>query len=438
MTMAQSARVSDSYRWLQLLAGIVCMVMVANLQYGWTYFVDPISSANHWSREEIQFAFSLFVATETWLVPVETWFVDKFGPQRVIAFGGVMVAIAWTLNSFATSLPMLYLGGILSGIGAGAVYGTCVGNALKWFPDYRGLTAGVTAGGYGIGTALTVAPIAAMIKTAGWSQTFITWGFIQGIVVIVMGLMLVQPPKGWSPPGWKAKEALITARVQMSKVDMTPGQMVQQGSFWALYFMFVLMGFTGLVVTAQLKPIAQFYHVDKVVVAFGLSALVLALQLDRILNGVARPFWGWVSDRIGRENTMFIAFGLQALTIVAWIGLIGHPVWFIVLSGFAFFSWSEIFSLFPSAVGDLFGRTYATTNYGILYTAKGVASIFAGPVAAAAKHAAGNWAPILWSMAVASAVAALMALFWLKPLARRTVAEGARMVAASVPTGGGE
>lgn len=425
-------------RWWQLIAGFIAMMDIANLQYAWTLFTTPLTRSLHASLAAVQVAFAAFVLTETWLVPFEGYLVDLLGTRLIVVLGGILVGLGWIGAGLSHSVGTLVFWYAIGGVGAGAVYGACVGNALKWFPDYRGLTAGVTAGGYGIGTALTVAPIAAMIKTAGWSQTFITWGFIQGIVVIVMGLMLVQPPKGWSPPGWKAKEALITARVQMSKVDMTPGQMVQQGSFWALYFMFVLMGFTGLVVTAQLKPIAQFYHVDKVVVAFGLSALVLALQLDRILNGVARPFWGWVSDRIGRENTMFIAFGLQALTIVAWIGLIGHPVWFIVLSGFAFFSWSEIFSLFPSAVGDLFGRTYATTNYGILYTAKGVASIFAGPVAAAAKHAAGNWAPILWSMAVASAVAALMALFWLKPLARRTVAEGARMVAASVPTGGGE
>jgi OFA family oxalate/formate antiporter-like MFS transporter len=151
-------------RWLQLVAGIVCMVMIANLQYGWTYFVDPINAKFHWGRPAIQVAFTIFVATETWLVPVEGWFVDKFGPRIVVMFGGIVVALAWTLNSFASSLPMLYLGMLISGIGAGAVYGTCVGNALKWFADRRGLAAGQTAAGFGAGAAATVVPIVKTIR----------------------------------------------------------------------------------------------------------------------------------------------------------------------------------------------------------------------------------------------------------------------------------
>jgi len=213
----------------------------------------------------------------------------------------------------------------------------------------------------------------------------------------------------------------MRARINTSAVDMNPGQMAKQGSFWVIYFMMSLMAFSGLVITAQVNPIAKFYHVDKVVVAFGLTALVLAIQIERILNGVTRPFWGWVSDHIGRENTMFIAFGLQALTIVALLQLIYHPVWFVVLSGLAFFSWGEIFSLFPSVTGDLFGKKYATTNYGIVYTAKGLASIFAGPVAALAVGATGSWVPIFWAMVICSAVDAILALVLLKPLARRTV-----------------
>ena len=190
---------NNSYRWLQLLAGIICMVMVANLQYGWTYFVDPMDQAHHWGREGIQFAFSLFVATETWLVPVEAWFVDKFGPQRVIAFGGVMVAIAWGLNSVADSLPMLYLGAILSGIGAGAVYGTCVGNALKWFPDRRGLAAGLTAAGFGAGAALTVYPIITTISTHGYQSAFLWFGLGQGIIILLLAAVLRAPKAGQVP-----------------------------------------------------------------------------------------------------------------------------------------------------------------------------------------------------------------------------------------------
>jgi len=212
---------------------------------------------------------------------------------------------------------------------------------------------------------------------------------------------------------------------------VTPGQMVRHPSFWVIYFMMTLMAFTGLVITAQVNPIAKFYNVDKVVVAFGMSALVLAIQIERILNGVTRPFWGWVSDHIGRENTMFIAFGLQSLTIIALLQLIHRPVWFIVLSGLAFFSWGEIFSLFPAVTADLFGKRYATTNYGIVYTAKGTASIFAGPVAALAVGASGSWVGVFWAMVICSAVDAVLALVLLKPLARRTVRENIAVAAGS-------
>ena len=148
-----------SKRWLQLVVGMICMVMIANLQYGWTYFVDPMNAKYHWGRTDIQIAFTIFIATETWLVPVEGWFVDRFGPRIVVMFGGIVVAIAWALNSVASTLPMLYFAAALSGVGAGAVYGTCVGNALKWFADRRGLAAGLTAAGFGAGAAATVYPI---------------------------------------------------------------------------------------------------------------------------------------------------------------------------------------------------------------------------------------------------------------------------------------
>src|SRR5205809_6103043 len=161
---------SSGFRWMQLFMGIVCMAMIANLQYGWTLFVDPIDAKFHWGRAAIQLAFTLFVFTETWLVPVEAWFVDKYGPRIVIMFGGIMIALAWVMNSYADSLVLLYAAAIVGGIGAGAVYGTCVGNALKWFPDRRGLAAGATAAGFGAGAALTVVPIASMIAASGYQS----------------------------------------------------------------------------------------------------------------------------------------------------------------------------------------------------------------------------------------------------------------------------
>jgi OFA family oxalate/formate antiporter-like MFS transporter len=409
-------------RWWQLVAAVIAMMAIANLQYAWTLFTTPLTQSLGATLAAVQVAFAAFVLAETWLVPFEGALVDVFGPRVIIMVGGILVGLGWIGAGLAHSLWGLYVSYAIGGIGAGAVYGACIGHSLKWFPDHRGLCAGVVAGAYGIGTAVTVAPIAHMINISGYAHTFVVWGFIQGIVVLLMGLFIVRPPAGWMPEGWTAeKEAAIRARVNTSTADMTPRQMVQHGSFWTIYVMMALMAFTGLVVTAQLKPIAAFFNVDKVVVAFGMTALILAIQLDRILNGLTRPFWGWVSDHIGRENTMFIAFGLQSLTIIALLQLIHRPIWFIVLSGLAFFSWGEIFSLFPSVTGDLFGRKYATTNYGIVYTAKGVASIFAGPVAALARQAAGSWVPVLWAMVLCSALDAVLALVLLKPLAKRTV-----------------
>jgi MFS transporter, OFA family, oxalate/formate antiporter len=409
-------------RWWQMVAAVIAMMAIANLQYAWTLFTTPLTQSLGATLAAVQVAFAAFVLAETWLVPFEGALVDAFGPRVIIMAGGILVGLGWIGAGLTHSLWGLYVSYAIGGIGAGAVYGACIGHSLKWFPDHRGLCAGVVAGAYGIGTAVTVAPIAHMISTSGYAHTFVVWGFIQGIVVLLMGLFIVRPPAGWMPEGWtEAKEAAIRLRINTSTADMTPKQMVQHGSFWTIYLMMALMAFTGLVVTAQLKPIAAFYKVDKVVVAFGMTALILAIQLDRILNGLTRPFWGWVSDHIGRENTMFIAFGLQSLTIIALLQLIHHPIWFIVLSGLAFFSWGEIFSLFPSVTGDLFGRKFATTNYGIVYTAKGLASIFAGPVAALARQAAGSWVPVLWAMVLCSALDAVLALVLLKPLAKRTV-----------------
>ncbi|SRR5579884_34428 len=436
MSTAVTAQPRVVNRWWQFAAAFVTMMAIANLQYAWTLFTGPLTRGLHATLAAVQVAFAAFVLTETWLVPFEGWLVDTLGPRVVIMAGGVLVGLGWIGAGLSHSVGQLVFWYALGGVGAGAVYGACIGHALKWFPDHRGLVAGAVAGGYGIGTALTVAPIAAMIKTSGWAHTFVVWGFIQGIIVIILGSFIVRPPKAWLPPGWTPQEAAARTRVRQSSRDLRPHEVVRQGSFWGLYFIMTLMGFTGLVVTAQISPIARFYHVDKTIVAFGLTAIVLAIQLDRVLNGLTRPFWGWVSDHIGRENTMFIAFGIQCLTIVVWIHTIAHPVAFVVLSGLAFFSWGEIFSLFPATVGDLYGRAYATTNYGILYTSKGVASIFAGPVAAAAKQSSGNWGPVLWTMAGASALAALLALFWLKPLARRTLESTGQMVAA--PAVGGE
>lgn len=406
-------------RWWQLAGCIVMMMAIANLQYAWTLFTIPISKAMGVKLSAVQFAFTLFILLETWLVPFEGWLIDKFGARLVVTVGGLMVGLSWIGSGMVTSLSGLYFWYGFGGVGAGAVYGACMGQALKWFPDRRGFAAGLTAGSYGFGTALTVLPIQAMIDGPGYQSAFVVWGIIQGIVVMATSQFMVAPPKGWQPSGWKP---LAAVQASQSKVSYTPAQMLGSATFYVMYFMMTLVAFGGLMVTAQLKPIAATYGLDKTVVLLGATALSIALMLDRILNGLTRPFWGWVSDHIGRYNTMAIAFGFEGLAIIALLHLVAHPFWFVILTGFTFFAWGEIFSLFPSAIGDVFGPAYATTNYGIQYTAKGLASIFAGWGAAVILEATGSWIPVFWIAVACDLTAAVLAILVLKPLVAHRMA----------------
>jgi OFA family oxalate/formate antiporter-like MFS transporter len=414
-------------RWIQLGAGIVAMMAIANLQYAWTLFTKPIQAHLHVSLVAVQWTFTLFIALETWLVPFEGYLVDRIGPRLMLGAGSIMVALGWIGSGYAETIGGLYFWYGLGGIGAGIVYGGTVGNALKWFPDHRGLCVGLTAGAYGIGTATTIAPIASMMKTSGYQHTFIVWGIVQGFVVLVAALFLARPPIGWKPPNWEAKVAKIKTKVNTAAADMTPFQMLRQPTFYVIYLMMTMLAFGGLVVTAQLNPMASSYHVDKIVVAFGMTAVVLAITVDRLLNGLTRPFWGWVSDHIGRENAIFIAFILEAIAVYALLQLIAHPIWFVVLSGLCFFAWGNIFSLFPSLTADLYGSKWATTNYGVVYTAKGVAAAFAGPGAAWIYGRTGSWAKVFWAMIICDVLAAFMALLWLKPLAARVVRDSEKV-----------
>lgn len=418
-------------RWVQLIAGIVAMMAIANLQYAWTLFTKPIQAHFHVSLVAVQWTFTVFVALETWLVPFEGYLVDLIGPRFMLGMGSVLVAAGWVGSGYAESIGSLYFWYGLGGIGAGIVYGGTVGNALKWFPDHRGLCVGLTAGAYGIGTASTIAPVANMLKASGYQHTFIVWGWIQGAVVLAAALFLARPPEGWTPPNWKEKAAKIRAKVNTSAVELTPGEMLRQPSFYIIYIMMTMLAFGGLVVTAQLKPMAVSYHVDKVVVIFGMTAVVLAITVDRLLNGFTRPFWGWVSDHVGRENAIFVAFVLEAIAVYALLQLIAYPVWFVALSGLCFFAWGNIFSLFPSLTGDLYGAKWATTNYGVVYTAKGVAAAFAGPGAAWIYSKTGSWGKVFWAMIACDLIAAFMALLWLKPLAARAVRRSESEAAAS-------
>jgi OFA family oxalate/formate antiporter-like MFS transporter len=413
---------SNGYRWMQLVLGIVAMAMIANLQYGWTLFVNPISDKYGWSRAAIQVAFTIFVLTETWLVPIEGWCVDKFGPKPVVMVGGVLCGIGWVMNSFADSLAMLYVAAAVSGIGAGAVYGTCVGNALKWFPDRRGLAAGLTAAGFGAGSAITIVPISAMIKSSGYEAAFLYFGIGQGVIVFLVSLFLSKAPE-------HKKEGAV-ANVQQSRRDYRPSEVLRKPVFWVMYAMFVMVAAGGLMATAQLGPIAKdfkIYDVPVNIMGLVLPALTFALAIDRVLNGLTRPFFGWVSDQIGREPTMFIAFAAEAVGILALYKFGQDPVAFVILTGLVFFAWGEIYSLFPSTCADTFGSKYAAANAGMLYTAKGTASLLV-PLSSVLMSATGSWHAVFIAASILNAIAALMAWFVLKPMRRAQMEEAASSV----------
>ncbi len=412
-----ATRVSDGYRWTQLAIGVGCMVMIANLQYGWTFFVPDIQKQFGWDRASIQWAFTLFVLFETWLVPVEGWIVDKYGPRLVIMMGGAFCAIGWVINAYATSLTGFYIGQIIAGVGAGAVYGTCVGNALKWFPDKRGLCAGITAAGFGAGSALTVAPIQAMIKNDGFQAAFFNFGIGQGVICMILAIFIMAPKPGQTP------QPVVNTNIQQTRRDYGPGEVAKTGVFWLMYFMFVIVGAGGLLVTANLKPIAADWHLTNMpVTLMGLTmtTVTFAATIDRVLNGLTRPAFGWVSDKIGRENTMFIAFGLEGLGIAA-LYMWGHdPVWFVILTGTVFFAWGEIYSLFPAACTDTFGSKFATTNAGMLYTAKGFAALLV-PFGNYMQQATGSWDGVFLLAAGANILASLLAVVVLKPWRKSVV-----------------
>src|SRR5215475_12953471 len=416
---AEKVRASEGTRWGQLIFGIICMVMIANLQYGWTLFVGPIDQKYHWGRAAIQVAFTIFVLTETWLVPIEGYLIDKYGPRAMISGSGVLVAIAWIVNSVADSLFLLYLGAAIGGIGAGVIYGGSVGNALKWFPDRRGLAAGLTAAGFGAGSALTVIPIANMIQSSGYESAFLWFGLGQGIVVVIVAMFLRAPQAG-------EVAAPAAPTVQQTRRDYGPAEAIRTPAFWVMYAMFVMVGAGGLMAIAQLAPIANDYKIASIpvsILGLTLPALTFALTIDRVLNGVCRPFFGWVSDNIGRENTMFIAFFLEGIGIYALLYFASNPFLFVILSGLVFFAWGEIYSLFPATCTDIYGRKFATTNYGMLYTAKGTASLLV-PLANVLTSATGSWHAVFYVAAVLNIVAAIMALAVLRPMRLRIMARG--------------
>ena len=410
--VSEAVKAAGPNRWLQLVAGIVCMVAAANIQYSWTLFVPEIVSGNSWTRASVQVAFTVFVVVQTWATPIVGYFIDKYGPRNVVLVGGLFTGLSWVLNSYATSLSSLYFAAAMGGIGVGCVYATCVNSALKWFPDRRGLAVGLTAAGYGSGTVLTILPIAAMIKSSGYQETFFTFGLIQGAIILAAALFLRAPG---------SREVTYSANVAQSRRDYTLGEALRTPVFWVMLVMFTLTVSGGLMAVAQLGVIAEdlgVKHVEVDLYFFAMAALPFALMLDRILNGFSRPFFGWISDHIGREKTMFFAFMMEGIGIVA-LGTFGHNPWaFIILSGIVFLAWGEVYSLFSATAADTFGSKHIGKIYGMLYCAKGIAALLV-PVANLLMEATGSWTVVLYTVAAMDMTAAIAALLVLKPLLAR-------------------
>lgn len=399
-------------RWLQLLVGVGCMVAASNIQYSWTLFVPEIQQAHGWTRAAIQTAFTIFVVVQTWGTPIVGYYVDRYGPRMVVLGGGLFVGLSWIVNSYATSLAGFYAGAVLGGIGVGAVYATCINNALKWFPDRRGLAAGLTAAGYGSGTILTIIPIANMIKASGYQDAFFTFGLIQGAAIFLIAWLLRAPQAG---------ETVYSDHVVQSRRDYTLGEALRTPVFWVMLAMFTGTVTGGLMAVAQLGVIAEDLGVRNMPVNmyfFTMAALPLALMADRVMNGISRPLFGWISDHIGREKTMFIAFMLEGCGILA-LGTFGHNPWaFVLLSGIVFLAWGEVYSLFSATAGDTFGTKHIGKIYGVLYCAKGVAALLV-PFGNLIMEATGTWSTVLYMMGAMDICAALTAVFILRPLLRR-------------------
>lgn len=395
--------------WVQLALGVICMMTVANLQYGWPLFIKPIGEKFNWYRPAIDVSFTIFILVQTWLVPVEGWFIDRFGSRPLVMVGGLLAALGWVLNSYTDSLQMLYLAALVGGIGAGCIYGACVANALKWFPTRRGLAVGLTAAGYGAGAAITVGPIGDMIKAQGFEHAFLSFGLAQGAIIVIAGLFLSKPTldvmqKQPTLPG----ATLYNAR---------PMEALREPTFWVMYLMFTLMVAAGTILTQQLGPLGKEYGVSKTTIIPVLAWLTLTMSQDigRVVNGLTRPFFGAIADRFGRESTMCVAFLLFAASSVAMAELGRSPLMFVILLVCIPMFWGEVYALFPATCADTFGAKHAATNAGMLYTAKGTANLLL-PLGPMVISASGGWTALLYMTASMAAVTAILAITVLKPM----------------------
>jgi OFA family oxalate/formate antiporter-like MFS transporter len=384
-------------RWFQLCASLVAMIMIANLQYAWTFFVEPMQSQTGWQRSEIQAAFALFVLFQTWVQPFDGWLVDRVGPRWFITVAGVLCGLGWAGIGQATSLPMLYTMYCVAGVGAAFVYSCSIGSALKWFEQRRGLASGIMAAGFGGGTALFIPVISWLISWRGYQATFLVTGLLQGVVIVVVAQFLRHPPH-------RAQTRAVARETRIGRRQFGTLEMLRTRQFQWMYFAFVLMATGGLLVTANAGSMARSWGISA-------GALTLAATLSPLANAGARTFWGWFSDRVGRETTMVLTFALQAVCLCA-MAMLGplSPTLFAATLVAVYFTWGQIYSLFPALSADYFGTRNATSNYALLYTAKGVASIIGAWAGALIFDQTSSWTVGFYGSAAMALVAVAAAL----------------------------
>jgi MFS transporter, OFA family, oxalate/formate antiporter len=410
-------------RWMQLLLGFIVMMTISSPQYVWTLFVPAFQTTTGSILSQVQWTITILIVLQTWLSPLQGYLVDKLGPKVLIGLGAVMSGAGWIASAYISNLMGLYLTyGFLCGIGTGIVYIGIIGLMVRWFPERRGFATGVVAAGYGFGAILTTFPIDDMLKASGYQRTLIVFGAIFAVIGLIGALMLRAPREGEVTTRSVLRDAVGTR-------SYSPGEMLKTPVFWLMFAMMSMMSTGGLMVITQFTSFARSFGIDAkttvVILGVTLAAIPTALTFDRITNGLTRPFFGWVSDHIGRENTMGIAFILEGIAIYLMLQYRTDPFLLVLLSGLVFFGWGEIFSLFPSTLTDTFGTGYATTNYGFLYMAQGVGSILGAPVAAMIYEASGSWMPVFGLVIGMDILTGLLALFVLKYVRRRWLARTA-------------
>ena len=409
MTAATSAApVAIPGRGLQLALGVVAMMAISSPQYVWTLFVGPLRTELGASLAAVQATFAIFSIFQCGLGPLHGHLAARVSPRAFVAIGGALVGASWIASSFATSLPLLYFTyGVLSGIGTGFVYVSVIELMVQYWPDRRGFAVGMVTGSYGFGAICTTFPIAWAMQRSGLHNTLIWFGAIFAVVIALAAL------------GMKRYGPASTLAAKADQPGVSPAQMLKTPVFWVLFVLMTMVAIGGLMVISQLGPFAASMGISETTTVMGLAALPLALTIDRIANGVTRPFFGWISDRIGREPTMFIAFGLEAIGVFLLLKLGDQPVAFVLLSGLVFFGWGQIYALFPSLQADLFGPRYAVQNFGYLLVSTAVASVLGAPVAAMLLESSGSWNAAFYAVIVLDTLAAIASVAVLAPMTKR-------------------